>query len=44
MVNPLASVFDWFIGFMSIIPAPAYAFMTLVLAVFFISSLLRWFL
>lgn len=43
MVNPLASVFDWFIQFMStVIPAPAYSFLFLALTLFVICSLFRW--
>lgn len=43
MINPLSRFFDWFIAFQRIIPTPAYYFLFLVLAVFFISSIFRWF-
>ena len=43
MVNPLAPVFDWFIAFLKLIPPPAYAFLGMVLVLYFAFSLLRWF-
>lgn len=42
MINPLSKFIDWFIGFRSILPTPAVAFLSLVLAIFFISSIFRW--
>lgn len=44
MINPLSKFFDWFIAFRSVLPAPAISFLSLVLAIFFISCIFRWFL
>lgn len=44
MINPLAPFLNWFVAFQSVVPAPAYSFLLLVLAIFFLSSIFRWFL